>query len=93
MKAVGLSKTLIYVLIYDEREVFSVSKQDSLNLRNNLDCLDFSYIDDNLFRKTKFHSHLKSLNKESSKINQEFLLNKMETKNSDDSVNYNQSWN
>ena len=41
MKAVGLSKTLIYVLIYDEREVFSISKQDSLNLWNNLDCLDF----------------------------------------------------
>ena len=41
MKAVGLSKTLINVLIYDEREVFSISKQDSLNLWNNLDCLDF----------------------------------------------------
>ena len=41
MKSVGLSITLIYVLIYDEREVFSISKQDSLNLWNNLDCLDF----------------------------------------------------
>ena len=53
----------------------------------------FSYIDDNLFRKTKFHSHLKSLNKKSLKINQDCLLNKIETKNSADSVNYNQSWN
>ena len=49
MKAVGLSKTLINVLIYDEREVFSISKQDSLNLLNNLDYFDFSYIYDNLF--------------------------------------------
>ena len=93
MKAVGLSKTLINVLIYDEREVFSISKQDSLNLLNNLDYFDFSYIYDNLFWKTNFHSHLKSLNKKSLKINQDFLLNKIETKNSADSVNYNQSWN
>ena len=44
-----LSKTLINVLIYDEREVFSLSKQDSLILLNNLNYLDFSYICNNLF--------------------------------------------
>ena len=59
MKVVGLSTTVIYVLIYGERGVFSISKQDSLNLLNNLDCLDFSYIYDSLSRKTKLHSHLK----------------------------------
>ena len=69
-----LSYILINGLIYDEREAFSISKQDLLNLLNNLDCFDFSYIYiyDNLFRKTNFHSHLKLLNKESLKINQEF---------------------
>ena len=71
-----------------------------MNLLNILDCLDFSYIYDNLFRKTNFHTNLKSLNKESLKINQESLkinqdslVNEMETKNSADSVNSNQSWN
>ena len=70
-----------------------------MNLLNILDCLDFSYIYDNLFRKTNFHTNLKSLNKESLKINQESLkinqdslVNEMETKNSADSVNSNQSW-
>ena len=93
MKVVRLSTTVIYVLIYDERGVLSISKQDSLNLLNNLDCLDFSYIYDSLFRKTKLHSHLKSLNNESLKINQIFLLNKMETKNIADSMNSNRSCN
>ena len=71
-----------------------------MNLLNILNCLDFSYIYDNLFRKTNFHTNLKSLNKESLKINQESLkinqdslVNEMETKNSADSVNSNQSWN
>ena len=49
MKAVELSKTLINISIYDEREVFSLSKQDSMILLNNLNYLDFSYICNNLF--------------------------------------------
>ena len=93
MKVVGLSTTVIYVLIYDERGVFSISKQDSLNLLNNLDCLDFSYIYDSLSRKTKLQSHLEWLNNESLQFNQVFLLNKMETKNIADSMNSNRSCN
>ena len=70
-----------------------------MNLLKNLECVYFVYINDNLFRKTNFHTNLKSLNKESLKINQESLkinqdslVNEMETKNSADSVNSNQSW-
>ena len=32
MKAVRLTKTLLYVLIHDEREVYSISNQDSLKI-------------------------------------------------------------
>ena len=42
MRTVGLSKSLINVLIYDERKLFSLSKQDSSNLLIDLDCLEFS---------------------------------------------------
>ena len=72
MKAVELWKTLINISIYDEREVFSLSKQDSMILLNNLNYLDFSYICNNLFWKKTLHSHLITLNKECSKYNQEF---------------------
>ena len=56
--SVGLSKSLINVLIYDGRILYSLSKQDSSNLLINLDCLDFSYEYDNLFQEITFHLHL-----------------------------------
>ena len=59
MRTVELSKYLSNVLIYDERKLFSLSKQDSSNLLINLNCLDFSYEYDNIFQKTTFHSHHK----------------------------------
>ena len=59
MRTVELSKYLSNVLIYDERKLFSLSKQDSSNLLINLNCLDFSYEYDNLLKKTPFHSHYK----------------------------------
>ena len=58
---VRLSKSYINVLIYDERKLFSLSKQDSSNLLINLDCLDFAYEYDNFFQKITFHSHLITL--------------------------------
>ena len=84
MKAVRLAKILIIFLIYDEREEFSISTQDSLNLLRNFYCVDFAYINDYIFRKTIFHSYLNSL-----KINNDSLINKLEIKNSTDSVNSN----
>ena len=42
IKAVGLTKTVIYVLIYDEREKNSISTQDSLDLLRNFDSVDFA---------------------------------------------------
>ena len=61
MRTVELSKYLSNVLIYDERKLFSLSKQDSSNLLINLDCLDFAYEYDNFFQKITFHSHLITL--------------------------------
>ena len=93
IKTVGLFKTLINILIYDERKVFSLWKQDSFNLLINLDCLNFSYVYDILFQKTTFHSHLITLKKNHWKIDPDFLSNIMEINNSDDSANLDQSWN
>ena len=71
--SVGLSKSLINVLIYDRRTLYSLSKQDSSNLLINLDCLDFSYEYDNLFQKKPFNSHLIKLKKELIKVNNKTL--------------------
>ena len=72
---VGLSKSYIAVLIYDEKKSFSLSKKDSSNLLINLDYLDFSYKYDILFQKTTFHSYLTTLKKESLNINPYLLSN------------------
>ena len=46
VKAVGLTETLIYDLIYVEKEECSISTQHSLNLFRNLDYVDVAYIND-----------------------------------------------
>ena len=73
MKTVELSKTLINTLIYDERTLFSLSKQNSLNLLINLDYSNVSYVYDNFFQKITFHSHLMTLKQKSMKIDQDVL--------------------
>ena len=80
-------------MIYDEREAFSISTKDSLNILINLDCVDFAYINDDLFRRTIFHSSSNLSNKESKKINNKLLTDQLANKDSSDSVNSNQSWN
>ena len=71
--SVGLSKSLINVLIYDRRTLYSLSKQDSSNLLINLNCLDFSYEYDNLFQENTFYSYLKTLKKDFLKVFLMFL--------------------
>ena len=73
MKAVELSKTLINILINDKRTLFSLSKQNSLNLLINLDYSNVSYVYDNFFQKIIFHPHLITLKQKSMNIDQEFL--------------------
>ena len=69
--SVGLTKSQINLLIYDERKIYPLSKQDSSNLLINLDFLDFSYEYDNLLQETTFYSHFKTLKKDSLKVNKD----------------------
>ena len=64
-----------------------------MNILINLDCDDFVYINNDLFRRTIFHSYLNSLNKAFLKINNIRMIKKLTNKNARNTVNSNQSWN
>ena len=91
-RTVGSPKSLIKFLIYNERKLCSLSKQDSSKLLINLDWLDFSYEYDNLFQKT-LSFKVNNIKRGINKVNPDLLSNINDTKNSDDSVNSNQNWN
>ena len=55
--SIGLSKSLINLLIYDRRTLYSLSKQDSSNLLINLDCLDF-YMNMIIYFKKQLFIHI-----------------------------------